>query len=42
MEALNIVKRFASDFGLSPGARAASGIEPPAPELDELDRLMFA
>ena len=29
LQALDVVKRMASDFGLSPGVRAASSIEPP-------------
>jgi P27 family predicted phage terminase small subunit len=33
LQALDVVKRMAADFGLSPGVRAASGIEPPV-EMD--------
>lgn len=39
MEALNIVKRFAADFGLSPGARATSGIQPPQQAFEPFDEL---
>jgi P27 family predicted phage terminase small subunit len=36
LQALDVVKRMVSDFGLSPGARASSAMEPPV-EIDPED-----
>lgn len=41
LQALDVVKRMAADFGLSPGVRASSAIQPPIEPDEDLDAIFF-
>jgi P27 family predicted phage terminase small subunit len=41
LQALDVVKRMAADFGLSPGVRASSAMQPPPEPDDDIEAILF-